>query len=365
MRTIATFLLLGLATAAAAQQPSIQNGKVETRKPAALDQEITKIAATATTEPVWVGWRVPIVDGERGGCSTWTDNDYYFRGQVLDYGPLGATISTPTRPPQTTPPTGPVSLEGGTGLVMLLRLIDGRVERMNRIADDCVIDAGGRTVYWFDGVTPADSLRVLDGYTREDAFDRLSMNARRNLTRSALAAIALHRDPGANAILDRIATGPAGSELRQTAISHLGTYRGAHGFATLQKLLQAERVSAARVELVNAIGQTRESGTVAALRGLLKDSDPKVRASAVYAFAIRGQQAVVPEVTAIVDNDPDNNVRKRAVSGLARLPPDTAIPMLIQIARTNKNAEVQKQAVSALSQSKDPRAVAFMEEILR
>jgi hypothetical protein len=39
--------------------------------------------------------------------------------------------------------------------------------------------------------------------------------------------------------------------------------------------------------------------------------------------------------------------------------------MLIQIARTNKNPEVQKQAVSVLSQSKDPRAIAYMEEILR
>ncbi|HYN09289.1 MAG TPA: HEAT repeat domain-containing protein [Vicinamibacterales bacterium] len=364
MKTIATLVLLGLATTASAQPPSIQNGKVETRKPAALDREIATIAATATTEPVWVGWRVPIVDGERGGCSTWVDNDFYFRGQILDYAPIGSTVPT-ARPQQITPPTGALPLEGGTGLVILLRLIDARVERMHRLADDCPIDAGGRTVYWLDGVTPGESLRVLDGYTREDVFERLSINARRNLTRAALEAIALHRDAGANPILDRIATTSTNSELRQQAVSLLGSRRGAHGFAMLQKLLQGERVSATRVELVNAIGQTRESGTVGALRGLLKDTDAKVRAAAVYYFAIRGGQPVVSEVTAILDNDPDNNVRRRAVSGLARLPAETSIPMLIQIARTNKNPEVQKQAVSALSQSKDPRAIAYMEEILR
>jgi HEAT repeat protein len=363
MKAITTLVLLGLAATASAQQPAVQNGKVETRKPAALDREISTIAATAKTEPVWVGWRVPVVDGERAGCSTWVDDGYYFRGQVLDYATLGSTVATTGRPQPTAPPTGPLALEGGTGLVVLVRLIDGRVERMNRIADDCPIDAGGRTIYWFDAVTPAESLRVLDSYTREDAFERLSINARRSLTQAALEAIAYHRDPGANAILDRIATGT--SELRSRAISLLGSRRGAHGFATLAKLLQAERQPNARVELVNAIGTTRESETLSTLRGLLKDPDAKVRAAAVYPFAIRGQQAVVPEVTAIIDNDPDNNVRKRAVSGIGRLPTETAIPMLIQIARTNKNLEVQKQAVSLLAQSKDPRAIAYLETLLK
>ncbi len=362
MKSMATLLLLGLAATASAQQPPIQNGKVETRKPAALDREIATLAATATTTPVWVGWRVPIVDGERGGCSTWVDDNYYFRGQILDNSPIGTTMST-ARPAATTTPATGISLEGGTGLVMMLRLIDGRAERMHTLSDDCPIDAGGRPVYWLD-VTPAESLRVLDGYTRDDAFERLSMNARRNLTLRAIDAIGFHRDAGADAILDRMATG-TNSELRQRAISILGSRRGAHGFSMLQKLLQGERQSNARVELVTAIGQTRETGTVGALRGLLKDPDPKVRSAAVYYFAIRGQQAVVPEVTAILDNDTDINVRKRAVSGLARLPAETAIPMLIQIARTNKNPEIQKQAVSVLSTSKDPRAIAYMEEILR
>jgi HEAT repeats len=364
MKTLAAILVLGTAATASAQQPPIQNGKVEVRKVAALDKEIATLAAGAATEPVWVGWRVPIVDGERGGCSTWIDDNYYWRGNVLDYSPLGSTMSTSNRPPQMTPPAGALPLEGGTGLVVLLRLIDSRVERMQRLADDCPLDAGGRTVHWLDGVTPAESLRVLDGYTREEVFERLSINARRNLTRAALEAIAWHRDPGANPILDRIATS-TNSELRTMAVTLLGSRRGAHGFASLQKMLQTERIANTRVELVNAIGQTREAGTVAALRALLKDSDPKIRSAAVYYFALRGQQAVVPEVTAIVDSDTDVNVRKRAVSGLSRLPADAAIPMLIQIARTNKDPEVKKQAVSLLSQSRDPRAVAYMEELLK
>jgi HEAT repeat protein len=41
------------------------------------------------------------------------------------------------------------------------------------------------------------------------------------------------------------------------------------------------------------------------------------------------------------------------------------VPTLIQPARTNKNFAVQKQAVSALGQTKDPRAVTFLEELLK
>jgi len=52
------------------------------------------------------------------------------------------------------------------------------------------------------------------------------------------------------------------------------------------------------------------------------------------------------------------------VFALSQLPKDEGVPKLIELARTNKNAEVRKQAFFWLGQSKDPRAVAFFEEVL-
>jgi HEAT repeat protein len=72
----------------------------------------------------------------------------------------------------------------------------------------------------------------------------------------------------------------------------------------------------------------------------------------------------VPATLAIIDKDADASVQTRAVSGPG-LPADDAVPTLIQLARTNKNFAVQKQAVSALGQTKDPRAVTFLEELLK
>jgi hypothetical protein len=367
MIRLPAFVLVGAAAVAPVRQAAppvqIQNGRVETRQVAALDREVATLAAGAT-DPVWAGWRVPIVAGERGPCSTWDwDEGQYLRGVTLDYAPLGAATATPR--PQFASPTGPVPIEAGTGLVVLLRLGEGRVERLRTLGDDCPIDAGGRTVYWLDGASPADSLRLLERLLGTDALERLSTNARNNLATSALSAIALHRDPVADSILDRLLTTAGEPDRREQAMTLVGRLRGAHGFTVLRKLLDGERASDMRVHLVNALGQTREPGTVDALRPLLRDADSRIRAAAVYHFAIRGGPAVLAEVTRVINEDTTESVRTRAIAGVARLPADTAAPALIQLARTSTNAAVRKQAVSALSRSRDPRAIAYLEEILK
>ena len=64
-------------------------------------------------------------------------------------------------------------------------------------------------------------------------------------------------------------------------------------------------------------------------------------------------------------NDPEREVKRRAVSALQQLPNGEGIPLLIQLAKTSHNVEVRKQAMSSLAQSRDQRAVAFFEEVLK
>ncbi len=40
------------------------------------------------------------------------------------------------------------------------------------------------------------------------------------------------------------------------------------------------------------------------------------------------------------------------------------MPLLLQTARTNRNPVVRREAIFWLGQSKDPRALAFFEEVL-
>ncbi len=49
---------------------------------------------------------------------------------------------------------------------------------------------------------------------------------------------------------------------------------------------------------------------------------------------------------------------------LTQLPADESTTQLIRVARTNRNPQVRKQALFWLGQSKDPRALAYIEEVL-
>ena len=49
------------------QAPVIQNGRVETRQVSSLERDLPPLGGP---DPVWAFWRVPMLDGERGPCST-------------------------------------------------------------------------------------------------------------------------------------------------------------------------------------------------------------------------------------------------------------------------------------------------------
>ena len=86
LRVALTVILIG-GGAQQAPLPTIQNGKIETRQATSLDREIAA-AKAASIDPTWVAWRVPIADGQRGGCSTYPDDSYLIRGQYLENGPF-------------------------------------------------------------------------------------------------------------------------------------------------------------------------------------------------------------------------------------------------------------------------------------
>ena len=365
-RTILFLLASASASAVGAQQPQIQNGKVEVRKDTAIDRALGSVPSPGPDQPAWVGWKVPMVDGDRDICSSYTDRSGTVRGMYIDAGVVtvvGDTLVSQPRP-QIAAPTGPVPLEAGTNIVVLARVIEGKVERLRMIADDCPLDAGGRTVYWLDAITPAESLRYLTTLVRGGAPDRGFYEHERTFAEGALQAISYHRDAGADAILEQVATDHRDANLKRQAASYLGRMRGARGAATLAKFLAAEKDVDARRHLIASLGQSRESAAVETLRSLVRDPEARVRSEAAYYYIVRGGAAALPEAQKLLASEAVDSVKTRIVSAIGRLPADTSIPALLQLARGD-NAVVRKQATSTLSQSKDPRAVAFMEQILK
>jgi HEAT repeat protein len=67
----------------------------------------------------------------------------------------------------------------------------------------------------------------------------------------------------------------------------------------------------------------------------------------------------------VVADDPDAEVKEKAVFALSQLPRERAVTELIRVARTSRIPEVREKALFWLGQTKDPRALEYIEEILK
>lgn len=162
-----------LSAAGLAEQPHFQDAKVETRSAAGgLEATVQSIVA-AQTAPAWIAYALPISKGNRHLC--WSDE----RTALM--------------------------LEGSKILVVLIRVEDHAITRINSTTGDCEIDAGGLTVYWIEGVRADDSVVMLERVAHQHLPDRRndSPDARRNLSQAAISAIGLHAGPAAESFFTR------------------------------------------------------------------------------------------------------------------------------------------------------------------
>ena len=114
-----------------------------------------------------------------------------------------------------------------------------------------------------------------------------------------------------------------------------------------------------------ALAQHGNAESVLALLRLARSAaDAHVRGDALFWVAQRAGDDAASAITEAIASDPDTEVRKRAVFALSQLPAGEGVPRLIDLARTNRHPAVRKQAMFWLGQSKDPRALAFFEEVL-
>ena len=95
------------------------------------------------------------------------------------------------------------------------------------------------------------------------------------------------------------------------------------------------------------------------------DRSPRVRGQALSTLSRQAGMKAAGPIQQAIENDPERDVKRRAVSALQHMPNGEGIPLLIQLARTSRNAEVRKQAMSSLGQSRDQRAIAFFEDVLK
>lgn len=341
------------AASALAQQPHVENARVETRPVAgSLDATMHSILAAQST-PAWVGYAEPIVPGDRQSCC-WNDDQ---RGCFLEPRSLGPNVSVRT--------TEPVKLEGPDHLVVLYRIENHQVGKVRSFTLECELDAGGLPFIWLNGVSAGDSVGYLSAIAQASAPGASREDTRK--ADGAVSALALHADPAADQALDRLASPSQPEQMRRQAIFWLGSARGKHGFETVSRILREDANDKIRERAIFALTQNKQPEALnAVVRAAHDDKSPHVRGQALFWLAQRATQKIAQDaISNAIASDPETEVKKKAVFALTQIPNGDGVPMLIQVARTNQNPAVRKQAMFWLGQSKDSRALAYFEEVLK
>ena len=81
MRPMVAALMVACATivlpaGAWAQTPRLSNGRIEPHAAANLARDLPALAATFT-EPMWIGYAQPMIDGNHDMCDYWSDSNRY------------------------------------------------------------------------------------------------------------------------------------------------------------------------------------------------------------------------------------------------------------------------------------------------
>jgi hypothetical protein len=346
-------------------QPRVMNGRLVSQAAGpGLDATFHRLVA-AQTEPAWIGYSVPAVaTGEHRLCctgDTWiSDGIVFTNGRLATCGLEPGDRSVRTSQGQVAPNQGPIRLEGPETLVVLYRVEDKVVQRIRIFSPDCELDAGGRTILWLEGVSGADSVKLLGTFV---AKAELRSD---KLTDAAISAIAMHKDEAADVALERLAGSKDNPEfVRKKVTFWMGSARGRRGFEAVKKIARDDPSEDVRKSAMFGLSQSADEQSIPELvRFARQDASPKVRGEAIFWLAQKAGQRAAAEITSAIENDPDTAVKERAVFALSQLPKDEGIPLLIRVAKTNQNPAVRKKAMFWLGQSKDPRALEFFAEVL-
>lgn len=350
---LAGFLLLGASPFAGAQPANLTGAALTLRQ---SDRDFVRQAQALASDPAsrWIGWEAPAT-GDRSSCC-WSSSDGWGSGACCGRCRLEPPSS---RTVTQTEGSRSVRLEDGGALRIFARS-GGQFVKVRAFSSDCAVDAAGATVIWIERVDPEASVALL-----EKLATLPSASSDGDLASSALAAIAEHGVPAADRALERLVAPAQSRRLREKAAFWLGNARGRTGYDILRRIAPGDSDEDFRKHATFAFSQSREPEAVTTLIAMARrDPSPSVRGQALFWLAQKAGKRASGAIEDAIRDDPETEVKTKAVFALTQMPDGEGVPKLIEVARTNRNAEVRKKAIFWLGQSKDPRALAFFEEVL-
>jgi hypothetical protein len=338
LRIVLAGLTLSTLPAFALEAPAtFEHARIEVREgvapSAALEQAGREKGAT------WVGWSVTAIP-RVGDVCCFTNN---FKARGCSLGERESSWGTTDKDKGL-----------NSEIYVLVETKDGAPSRVKIFSPDCHVDGADRRLVWLGPVEAQASLATLD---------RLVDRNGEKVSETALVAIAYHRDPRADVLLEKRALDRSlRSDVREQAIFWSGQTRGESGLKTLDRVLATETDGDLRQNAVFAMSQSDEPAAVDRIKRVaVEDKDPGVRGHAF--FSLSQTKAPVGEwIVGRIDAERDEGARDQAVFALSQLHDGTE--WLLKVMRSNKDPEVVRKALFWLGQSDDPRALREIERIL-
>lgn len=301
---------------------------------------------------LWLGYEVQALPGTHlSACSSWTGPSQVESGccnelRLEDSADNLKTSEAPDSPPPM--------------VYVLLRLDRGEIARIRVAPVGCKLNAGSVPIQMLAGVQPEESATYLGKLAAGNGEQR------NKLAGESLVALSLHATTRATDVLASLA-GPGNSEyLREKAAFWLGAQRGHDGLLALRQLVRSEQNGELREKLAFDLSINSDPGAVDDLIQMAKsDGDSGVRGQALFWLAQKAGKKAVGALKESVESDPNFEVKKKAVFALSQLPKEESVPQLVHVADTNSNFAIRKEAIFWLGQTNDPRALAYMEAVLK
>ena len=285
MRPLSLFLgVMWLASGAAMAGPAwIENVEIESRDLQGALSSMVQTWSESAKEPSWIGWHVPMVEGEQVLCC-WSQADRRSQDQACNLeGSHRHFVFTSERP-------GP--LIDSDNLVILLRSVEGKIDEIQAYSDGCRLDAGGRRVLWLEGVEATESVDFLGNFVESNSA----------VQDEALMALALHATPAAAHRLTVIARQSPDADLRGETLFWLSLSGTASASETILQALEEDPDPEVREEAVFALSQLPGRQGLPVLLELLRDrSQPAdIRQEAFFWYVQSGDEKAMDLIAEIL-----------------------------------------------------------------
>ena len=213
-----------------------------------------------------------------------------------------------------------------------------------------------QAVFWLSQVKDPRAVEMLIGI--------LNSSSESNVREKALFALSQHSSPQAVALLREFAENDRQpTELREKAIMWLGSRRGGDT-EYLRGLYRKLNDEDLKEKVLFAMMQHRGDGNEAFILGIVKDPKESIELRKRAIFTAGQMGLDMAQLGALYSSLNDRDLREQVIFAIAQRHDNGAIDKLMDIAKSDPDREMRKKAIFWLGQSRDPRATAFLAELI-